>query len=300
MDEVDGWLKEHELHVGQSIVDSLRPNGIRIGHLEDYEKKDLDWLLKGFLLAGEFTILQGHGGTSKGTLAASWAAMVSRGKTEPPREPQCVLWASAEDNIGSVVRPRLEVVNADTEMVKPVFYWQDGMREGIVIPDHVRELQDLVSGMDVGLVIIDPLMSHLSSELNANDDKEVKLALRPLVEMAHATGCAVLAIHHLTKDTSRGAFLSGQGSGAFGNTARIVLAIAEDDEDDDLRLLEVVKTNVSKKGLTMELRMERVQLEGLEELVPRVVRTHRPSDKSVHGLLAKFAKKKREQMPGVF
>lgn len=276
-------------------------DGLHIGHLEDYEKRDLDWLLRGFLLAGELTILQGHGGTSKGTLAAAWAAMVTRGKDcEPTREPQHVLWAAAEDNIGSVVRPRLEVANADTSMVKTVFVYRDGMQEGITIPDDVRELKEAVLDLDVGLVIIDPLMSHLSSELNANDDKEVKLALRSLVSMAHETGCAVLAVHHFTKDTGRGAFLSGQGSGAFGNTARMVLAIAEDDEDEDLRLLEVVKTNVSKKGLTMELRIEREPVAGLEELVPRVVRTYNYSGKSVNNLLRVFRRKEKEQLPGVF
>lgn len=166
---------------------------------------------------------------------------------------------------------------------------------------HLPAIQDAVESLGAGLLVIDPLMSHLSAELNSNDDKEVKFALKPLSRMAQDTGCAVLCVHHLTKNTDKGAFLSGQGSGAFGNTARLVLAIAEDDEDEDVRLLEVVKTNVSKKGLTMELRVERVNLPDLEELVPRVVRTHQHSDKSVNGLLSRFGKKKEpEHKPGVW
>lgn len=274
-------------------------DGLTVGRLEDYELRDLEWLVQGFLLKGELTILQGHGGTSKGTLAAAWAALVSRGKGECQAEPQHVLWAGAEDAIGTVVRPRLMAINADTDMVKPIHHYRDGVREDMVLPDDVRDLQGIVEDLDVGLVVIDPLMSHLSSELNSNDDKEVKLALKPLARMAQDTGCAVLCVHHLTKSVERGAFLSGQGSGAFGNTARMVLAIAEDDEDEDLRLLEVVKTNLSKKGLTMEMRIDRVEVAGLTELVPRVLRTHRESEKNVNSLLSKFGKKK-EHKPGVF
>lgn len=274
-------------------------DGLTVGHLEDYEMRDLEWLLRGFLLKGELTVLQGHGGTSKGTLAAAWSSLVSRGKGDCQDEPQHVLWAGAEDAIGTVVRPRLTAAEADTSMVKPIYHYRDGMREDMVLPEDVHALQGIVEDLDAGLVVIDPLMSHLSSELNSNDDKEVKLALKPLARMAQDTGCAVLAVHHLTKSVERGPFLSGQGSGAFGNTARMVLAIAEDDEDEDVRLLEVVKTNLSKKGLTLELRVERVQVDGLEELVPRVIRTHHESEKNVHGLLSVFGKKKKE-MPGVF
>ena len=278
---------------GQMIFD-----GLHVGHLEDYEKKDLEWIVRGFLLKGELTILQGHGGTSKGTLAAAWASWVTNGGTrEEPIAPQHVLWASAEDNIGTVVRPRLEVAGANTNMVKPIFYMRDGEQEGLVIPDHVRELQEIVLDLDVGLVVIDPLMSHLSPELDANSDKEVKLALRSLSRMAQETGCAVLAVHHFAKDTSRGAFLSGQGSIAFGATARMVLAIAEHDEDEDIRVLEVVKTNLSKKGLTMELRLEREAVPGLDELVPRVVRTGHHTDKSVHDLLRVFRRKQKVEVP---
>lgn len=275
--------------------------GLQVGHLEDYEIRDLEWLMRGFLLKGELTVLQGHGGTSKGTFAAFLASWVTRGLGDCQETPQHVLWAGAEDAIGSVIRPRLQAVDADEELVRPIWMVRDGLREDIVLPDDVPEIQDAVEQLGAGLLVIDPLMSHLSAELNSNDDKEVKLALRPLSRMAQETGCAVLAVHHLTKNTDRGPFLSGQGSGAFGNTARMVLAIAEDDEDEDVRLLEVVKTNLSKKGLTMELRVERIRVEGLEELVPRVVRTHQESDKTVHELLGRlWRKKEKERKPGVF
>lgn len=72
-----------------------------------------------------------------------------------------------------------------------------------------------------------------------------------------------------------------------------MLAIAEDDEDEDLRLLEVVKTNLSKKGLTRQYRVHRQEVKGLQELVPRLIPTKVASDKSVNDLLKMFRRKER-------
>ena len=78
---------------------------------------------------------------------------------------------------------------------------------------------------------------------------QLKKALTPILDVAAMERCPMLRVHHFTKDTRRGALLSGNGSGAFGNTARLVLAMVHDDEDDDLRILEVVKSNGGPIGL---------------------------------------------------
>lgn len=210
-DPINEWLSEEEVRCGNGILEQLmvQPDGVAVGPLNEHKLQDLEWLLRGFLLKGELTILQGHGGTSKGTLAAAWASMVTRGLGECQPGAQNVLWAGSEDSLGAVVRPRLMVAEANTNMVWPVFHRRSGVREDITIPEDVSGLQRVIEDLEAGLLIIDPLMSHLSSSLDANSDKEVKHALRPLSRMAQETGCAVLAVHHFSKDTSKGAFLSG-------------------------------------------------------------------------------------------
>src|SRR6185312_16026158 len=78
-------------------------------------------------------------------------------------------------------------------------------------------------------------------------------------------------IHHFNKDVSRGAVRSGQASGAFSNTARVVLAMAAHDEHDDVRVLEVVKANITKVGQRQSIRIEAVHVDGVTDPVVRSV-----------------------------
>jgi hypothetical protein len=127
-------------------------------------------------------------------------------------------------------------------------------------------------------------MSHLAGSVDSYRDHDVKRSLRPLAQMANLTGCAAIGLHHFNKQTSAGAVASIQASGAFGNTARLVLAMAEHDEDDMLRVLEVVKTNISRKGLRKALRVDLVTVPGLSEPVPRIAEAGE-TEKTVDELL---------------
>jgi hypothetical protein len=260
-------------------------DGIALASLENVKLRDPEWLVRGFVPAGELTLLVGHGGVSKGTYAAQLAATVSRGEGEAQKgEPAHVLWAAAEDSLASVLVPRLLAAGADISLVNTVEFRRDGIEDAICLPDDVPALQETVIVVQAKLLIIDPLLSHLSGKVDSYRDHDVKRSLRPLAQMATETGCAVVGVHHLGKDTTRGSLLSAQASGAFSNTARVVLALAEHDEDDLLRVLEVVKTNISRKGLRKALRVELVQVPGLTEPVPRTGEAGE-ADKSVDELL---------------
>jgi AAA domain len=273
-----------------SDLDAPRPNGqapdgIYLADLHSVEMRDPEWLVRGYLPAGELTLLVGAGGTNKGTWAATLAAMVTRGKAESQNgEPAHVLWAAAEDNLGSVLKPRLVAAGANLDLVKPFGIRRSGVEDALCLPDDVPALRDAVDALAAKLVVVDPLLSHLSGKVDSYRDHDVKRSLRPLAQMANETGCAVLGLHHFNKDTSRGAVASSQASGAFSNTARIVLAMAEHDEDEMLRVLEVVKTNISKKGLRKALRVDLVIIPGLAEPVPRTVEAG-DIDKTVDELL---------------
>ena len=236
----------------------------------DVEVRDIEWIDHGYLPKGELTILQGHGGTNKGTHCCYWAAAVTNGNT-PDGVPAGVVIAAAEDSIGSVLKPRLIAAGADMSRVRFIKIARDGYEDGICIPDDVDLLQDAIEEIGAKLVIIDPILSHLSSGVDSYRDHEVKRALAPLKALAEATGCAVLAVHHLNKDTTRGALRSSQASGAFINTARVVLAMAADDEDENLRVLEVVKANITKVGARVQLRVEPVTIAGVTDPVVRTV-----------------------------
>jgi hypothetical protein len=154
----------------------------------------------------------------------------------------------------------------------------------LTLPDDSDWVQETIREYAARLLVVDPLLSHLSGRVDSYRDHDVKLALAPVVEITQ-TGCTVLGVHHFTKNTDKGAFLSGQASGAFGNTSRVVLGMAKDDEDEDLRVIEVVKSNIGPTGYGRQLRMKLVTLPKLEESVP-ILRDEGESERTVDEILA--------------
>lgn len=82
------------------------------------------------------------------------------------------------------------------------------------------------------------------------------------------------------------------GSTAFTNTPRIGLAMAYDDEDPDVRVVEVIKSNLGPKGVGRNYRVKAVEVEGLTEPVPVLV-AEGAATKAVDDLIAAQAKGKR-------
>jgi hypothetical protein len=188
----------------------------------------------------------------------------------------------------------LIAAGADMALLRCVDFKRGGQEDALRVPDDLQELERVIRENDAVLVVIDPLMSHLAGTVDSYRGHEVKRALRPVSKLAQTTGCTILGVHHFTKDTGKGARHSGQASEAFGNTARIVLAMAADTEDDRLRVLEVVKCNIGPDGLRRNVRVELAAVPGLTEQVPKTVFAG-PAEKSVDELLA--AKKQTQRVP---
>jgi hypothetical protein len=256
--------------------------------LRDIEVRDVEWHDEGFLPKGLLAILQGHGGVNKGTLACQWAAMLTKSSF--------VLFVVSEDDYATMLKPRLIAAGANVARIRCIDFRRGGQEDALRIPDDLLELQRVIEETAAGLVVIDPLLTHLAGTVDSYRGHEVKRALGPLGKLAAATNCTILGVHHFTKDTGKGARHSGQASEAFGNTARVVLAMAADAEDITLRVLEVVKCNIGPEGLRRNVRVELVRVDGLSREVPKTVFAG-PADKTVDELLA--AKRQPQRVPKI-
>jgi RecA-family ATPase len=97
-------------------------------------------------------------------------------------------------------RPRLEAVGANLEHVSFVNIQTDeGLEDGITIPDDIDVLNELVAEVGANLLIVDPLVAHLPGGIDSHKDQSVRRALAPLYRLAEAQGCAVVALMHLNK-----------------------------------------------------------------------------------------------------
>ena len=120
--------------------------------------------------------------------------------------------------------------------------------------DPARDLDALRDSLhalpDVGLLVIDPVVSAVSGDSHKN--AEVRRGLQPLVDLAAELGCAVLGITHFSKGTGgRDPLERITGSLAFGALPRVVLVTAKQDADDSRparRVLLRAKCNIGPDG----------------------------------------------------
>jgi AAA domain len=232
------------------------------------------------------------GDTGKGLMSVHWASRFSHGEFGDRR---MVVFAVAEDDFETVLKPRLVAAEANLAHVRCVSWRRKGTEDALRIPDDIAVLEQHLLRMNTGLLVIDPLLSHQSAKTHSHTDHEVKLALRPLVTLAHNTGCLTLGNGHFGKDKGSGARKASMGSTAFTNTPRVGLAMAYDDDDPDVRVLEVIKSNIGPKGVGRNYRLRTVDVDGLAEPVPILV-PEGPATKSVDELIAATSKGKR--VPG--
>jgi hypothetical protein len=191
----------------------------------------------------------------------------------------------AEDDFDTVLKPRLVAAEANLDHIRCLGWRRKGTEDALRIPDDVPVLQQHLATMQVGLVVVDPLLSHLSAKTNSHIDHEVKLALRPLMQMAQRLGCLVLGNGHFGKEKGAGTRRATMGSTAFTNTPRVGLAMAYDDEDPDVRVVEVIKSNIGPKGFGRNYRLKTVRLESLDEPIPLLV-AEGAATKAIDALIA--------------
>jgi AAA domain len=272
--------------------DSKRADGPVFVDLREREMRDVVWHDRPFLPAGELVTNNADGDTGKGLLSVLYAARFSRGEFG---ERRMVVFAVAEDDFETVLKPRLVAAEANLAYIRCIGWRRKGTDDALRIPDDVPVLEQALQTMGVGLFVIDPLLSHLSAKTNTHVDHEVKLALRPVMQLAHNLGCAALGNGHFGKEKGAGARRASMGSTAFTNTPRVGLAMAYDDEDPDVRVVEVIKSNIGPKGVGRNYRLKTVAVDGLAEQLPLLV-AESAATKSVDELIA--ASRRGKRIPG--
>lgn len=210
----------------------------------------IHWAWPGWIALGKLTILAGAGGTGKTTLALSLIATLTTGGRWPDgvpcKEKRSVLIWSSEDDPADTIVPRLIAAGAD---LSKVYILQGrisdlGEREPFDPAKDAKLLRQKLEQLgDVGMIMLDPIVSAVSGDLHRAND--VRRALQGLVDMAEAFDCAVLGITHFSKGSAgRDPAERVLGSQAFGALARTVLVAAKE-EDSDRRVLARAKSNIA-------------------------------------------------------
>lgn len=240
-----------------------------IRSMAEVQPRDVDWLWWPYLPLGKLCLLEGDPGKGKSFLTLVIAAALSRGwplpNQEVPAGPAKVLILADEDGLDDTVRPRLDALEANLKLIRPVVGAFDHNEETPLMLD-AEGVQALVAEIEdyaPTLVIIDPLFSYLGGKVDINKGNEVRSVLRPLIDAADLTHTTILGLRHLTKANGNTPLYRGQGNIDFAAAARSVLSVREDPDQPARQVMAHIKYNLSEPGPPLAFSIRNSQPAGL-------------------------------------
>jgi len=212
--------------------------------IDTIQPEKVDWLWSDRIPLGYLTAIQGDSGVGKSYLSLEIAASVSSGRMLPGNKrqlsPSHVLLLAFEDAPGDILRPRLDLLNADNS--------------GIIIPDPKRRLapnlmsveliETAVKEVGPALLIVDPIVAF-GGRRNNDKDSEVREFLSPLMLLVQRSCLACIMVRHLNKQSGPKALYRGSGSGDYAAAFREIFTVAEDPRQEGRRVFAHTKNNIS-------------------------------------------------------
>lgn len=224
----------------------LNTRVLKLTRLDSIQAEPVRWLWKYRIAIGMFGLFAGREGLGKSLVVYDLVARITRGTLDGDVKgtPRGVLICATEDSFAHTVVPRLIAARADLTRISKVDVVVGERDDDLTLPVDLPALSQKIQEQQIALVVLDPLLSRLSSKLDTHKDAEVRRALEPLVKLADATDAAVLGIIHLNKSTSGDPLNLIMGSRAFSAVSRYALHIVPDPDDDKTRLVGQSKNNV--------------------------------------------------------
>lgn len=225
------------------------------------QSERLLWAWDGVIPLGVVTLLGGRAGIGKSTFLAWLTAQVTNGTLEGDLQgvPSHVTFVAGEDDLGRVLRPRLEAAGADLTRVSSISVKQqeDDGSHWVSMPNvktDLAELKEALYESGTSLLIIDPLSATMEGDTNS--EQIVRSQLGRLAHMAGEMNICVLAVKHWHK--GQGDSIDRiSGSHGFTDIVRSVLQLIPDEENDQL-ILSSDKNNYGQGKPSFAYKLETV------------------------------------------
>lgn len=224
--------------------------------IADVDIENIDWVVPGWLARQEVTIVEGDPGLGKSYLVQMIAGAVCDGICIPSevkyKMPQGrVAYFDTENTASTVTKSRLVnngIKNLDN-------YWQE--EDSFSVDDEERwtKVVDALEELEPTLIVFDTINLYIGGA-DTYRSSETQQALSWFKKLAVRFNCPVVILRHLTKNTGGKALYRGQGSIAFTGTARIVLSVGTDPEDESVRIVGVTKNNLCKHPRSLTYTIE--------------------------------------------
>jgi hypothetical protein len=212
-------------------------------------------------------------GVGKSTAARWFAAGFTQGTIEGCfyGHPQNVAYIASEESLEAMVKPSLRAVDADMDRIHFPKVEVEGQQVRLLsVVDEARLTADFIE-RGITVVIVDPVMSTVGGKADINRNNETREHLEPWARMAEAINGLTLGVVHLVKVPGGDIVAAINGSSAFGEVARAVIAFAHDTQSGDgAGVLSQEKNNAGRIDLALEYGIESATVQ-TDDLLPAEV-----------------------------
>lgn len=213
----------------------------------DVRAVPINWLWKPYIAMGKITLLQGDPGDGKSTMMLNLIAELSKGGATPDGRalgrPCRVIYQCSEDGAADTIKPRLEACGADC---RNVAFIDEEVYSGLTLDDE--RIREAIIVFRPQLVVIDPIQSYIGNDSDLQIAVRARKLMRRISMWASTYDCAIVLIGHLSKKESSKDLYRGLGSIDVVASARSVLQVERDSEDEDVRIVHQVKNSLAPKG----------------------------------------------------
>lgn len=244
---------------------------------------------RGRIQRGTLALFAGRPAAGKSTAARSFAAQLTRGTLEGCffGEPQNVAYIASEESVEYVIKSSLRAVDADMPRIHFPTVQHDGQQVRLLSTVDAAALTVDLLARNVTAVFVDPVMSAIGSTVVIHRNNEVRAYIEPWARIADAIGGVVFGIVHLHKAPGGDIVAAINGSSAFGEVARSVIAFAKDPlSPEGHRVLSQEKNSAGSEDLALAYAIETTEVqtdEGPAEVGRFVILG--PSDRRVGDVL---------------
>ena len=219
----------------------------------DVKAVPVNWLWYPYIAIGKITLLQGDPGDGKSTMMMNFIAELSKGGSAPDgvafARPGKIIYQCSEDGASDTIKPRLEAAGADC---RNIAFINEEIYGGLTLDDE--RIREAIVDWRPQLVVIDPIQSYIGNDSDLQIAVRARRLMRRIGMWASSYNCAIILIGHLSKKEGSRELYRGLGSIDVVASARSVLQVERDSQDEDIRIVKQIKNSLAPKGA--DLRFE--------------------------------------------
>ena len=226
-------------------------------YYSEVKSEPVKWLWYPYIAIGKITLLQGDPGDGKSTMMMNFIAELSKGGATPDGvafgRPHKIIYQCSEDGASDTIKPRLEAAGADC---RNIAFINEEVYSGLTLDDE--RIRDAIIECTPKLVVIDPIQSYIGNDSDLQIAVRARKLMRRIGMWASTFNCAIVLIGHLSKREGSKELYRGLGSIDVVASARSVLQVERDTEDEDIRIVHQIKNSLAPTGkdLRFEIRSD--------------------------------------------